>query len=234
MHEVQVAARYAGFVPLWVQDRSGLFPVCLVNESSVRTNKLIILTINTIILINVMHTRGFVQLETHIYIHRIPSFQIATIWSVDLLQVLNAQLSVDKYLSHFIFCLLIVRRILFHGASLFFFCQRMLKWPCAPAPPAPPWMRASVMKLYIPSALIELGIDSVPHTPALPVYLDYGFCDIVNDLRFLWMFWINRSVQMWFPLILLFFFLFFLVGAILNSCSFPFRHHILHTKQISR
>lgn len=45
-------------------------------------------------------------------------------------------------------------------------------------------LNASVMKLYIPSALIELGPDSQPQSPALPLNLDYGFCDIVNDLRF--------------------------------------------------
>lgn len=100
----------------------------------------------------------------------------------------------------------------------------MLKWPCIPL-----WMHASVMKLYIPSALIELGIDWVLQTQALAVNLDYGFCDIVNDLRFLWMFRINRLVQMcvcvcWGGV----------VCAILNSCSFLFRHHILHTKQIFR
>lgn len=139
MHEVQVAAHCAGLVPLWVQDRSGLFPMCLVSESPVRTNKLIILTLNTIILINVMHTRGFVQLETHIYIHRMPSFWIATIWSVDL-RVLNAQLSVNKHLSYFTVCLLIVRRVLFHGASrgLFFFSLPVnVKMTLCPRPSRP-------------------------------------------------------------------------------------------------
>lgn len=52
-----------------VQDHDGLFLMCLHSESPVRTNKLIIFTINMIILINVRHTQGFVQLETHIYIH---------------------------------------------------------------------------------------------------------------------------------------------------------------------
>lgn len=42
-------------------------------------------------------------------------------------------------------------------------------------------MRASVMKLNIPSALIELGIDSAPQTRAAALNLDYEGCDIVND-----------------------------------------------------
>lgn len=42
-------------------------------------------------------------------------------------------------------------------------------------------MRASVMKLYIPSALIELGTDSAPQTRAAALSLDYECCDIVND-----------------------------------------------------
>lgn len=42
-------------------------------------------------------------------------------------------------------------------------------------------MRASVMKLYIPSALIELGMDSALQSWAAALSLDYECCDIVND-----------------------------------------------------
>lgn len=42
-------------------------------------------------------------------------------------------------------------------------------------------MRASVVKLNIPSALIEPGIDSAPQSRAVALNLDYECCDIVND-----------------------------------------------------
>lgn len=65
--------------PLRAQDYSGLFLMCLLCESPVRTNKPIIFTTNMIILINVMHTRGFDQLEMHISLYIMLFFEIATL-----------------------------------------------------------------------------------------------------------------------------------------------------------
>lgn len=91
-------------------------------------------------------------------------------------------------------------------------------------------MRASVMKLNIPSALIELGIDSAPWTQAAALNLDYECCDIVNDE----IPWNVPDKSVCADARVCVCGGGGLVVAILNICSFPCRHRILHRKQISR
>lgn len=69
-------------------------------------------------------------------------------------------------------------------------------------------MPASVMKLFIPSGLIELGMDFVLHAPESWLWRILWYS---KWLRSLWMFRINQFGQMRFP---------FLLGAVMNCCFF--------------
>lgn len=70
------------------------------------------------------------------------------------------------------------------------------------------WMPASVMKLFIPSGLIALGMDFVLHAPESWLWRILWYS---KWLRSLWMFRINQFGQMRFP---------FLLVAVMNCCFF--------------
>lgn len=223
-----------------VQDRRGSFPACLVSESPVRTNKLIILTINTIILINVMHTRGFGQLETHIYIHGMLSFLNNCYLKCKFAFRASAAIGRQTFVRMHFLPVDSLQLPPLWAKSGPFFVSKCLKWPCAP----PPNSSDSDMNVHVCHEIIH---SISPH------WTGHWLTPGSSAVSWLWILWYCKWLEIPsecfgliglcrcgppppppkppppFPI-----FFFFLVSAILNSCSFPFRHHIQRTKQISQ